>query len=398
MGELQRGWRVLLGAMVGSGFGIALFYFASSLFTVSITKELGLTRGEFAGVQALLIVGALFAPFIGRLLDRFGFRWVFGISLSAVMLAHLALATVVSTYTALAIAILVYGIAGIGCGPLAYTRPINAWFKQKRGLALGLAAVGPALTVGAASYLLAWVIETHGWRAGYGVLAGLALFICLPVTLWLVRNEPPEGVADQIFAPKAVSPPQNFYSERDFWLLAGAMICMSIPGAGLLSQVAPLMQDEGFDALTAASGVSAFGIGQVIGRIVAGWCLDRINPRIVALLFTAVPAIGFVMLWSADLPLSLAIAAVALAGIQQGADIDLFAYFTARRFGMLRYGAIYGSVIAAGWVGNAVGIISFGRLFDAYNSYAVAELIGAGLLIVGAILIASVRIDPPVTS
>jgi MFS family permease len=130
----------------------------------------------------------------------------------------------------------------------------------------------------------------------------------------------------------------------------------------------------------------------VTGRIVAGWFLDRVDPKRVALFFTAVPAIGLVMLSAAQLPMIAAIAAAAMVGIQQGAEIDLFAYFTARRFGLVRYGSVYGWIVAFGWIGNAVGILGFGWIFVASGSYAIPEAIGAVLLLIGAVLLASVKL------
>ena len=87
-----------------------------------------------------------------------------------------------------------------------------------------------------------------------------------------------------------------------------------------------------------------------------------------------------------------------MVGVQQGAEIDLFAYFTAKRFGVARYGRVYGWLIAFGWIGNAVGILTFGWLFVAFGSYAVPEAIGAALLLMGAALIARVDIDPPASA
>jgi MFS family permease len=168
---------------------------------------------------------------------------------------------------------------------------------------------------------------------------------------------------------------------------------MAIPGAGLLSQLSPLIQDEGIGPKIAALAVAAYSVGQVTGRVVAGWFLDRSDPRAVAIFFTAVPAIGLVMLSATALPAALAIAAAAMVGIQQGAEIDLFAFFTARRFGMTRYGRVYGGIVAAGWIGNAIGILGFGWLYVAMGSYAVPEAFGAVSLLIGAVLIAGVRLE-----
>ena len=118
-GEWRRGWRVVLGAAMAGGFGIPLFYYVFSLFLLGMSKEFGVSRGEMANVQALIVVGALFAPLVGRLLDRRGFAWVFGISTLGVIAAHLLMATSVSSIYGFAAIAFVYGAFGIGCAGLS---------------------------------------------------------------------------------------------------------------------------------------------------------------------------------------------------------------------------------------------------------------------------------------
>jgi MFS family permease len=394
MNEWRRGWRVVLGASIASGLGIPLFYYTFSLFTLGMTKEFGVSRGELANLQALIVVGALVAPLIGRLLDRLGFAIVFAVSTLSVVAGHILMATTVSTLVQFAMIAFLYGAAGVGCGPLAYTRPISAWFWKSRGLALGVASLGLAATAAIAPPLLAALIESYGWRAGYGALAIVAGLVGLPLTLLLVRDAPPEGPAGPAREADAASHDRSHFRESDFWLLAFSLFAVAIGGAGLVSQLSPLVQEEGIGAGTAALGVTGYAIGQVFGRIVAGWFLDRSNPRIVAFLFTFLPAIGFILLAAIDLPVWAALLAVALIGIQQGAEIDLWAFFTSRRFGLARYGTVYGWIIAAAWIGNAAGILTFGWLHDATGDYVVAEGIAAVLMVVGAALIARVRIAP----
>jgi MFS family permease len=391
--EWQRGWPVVLGTMLCAGFGIPLFYYVFSLFIDSLTKEFGVSRGQMSFAQALIVLGALFAPAIGRMMDRWGFRRVFTVSALGVAVAHFLMAGVVSTMAGFAFIAFLYGAAGIACGPLGYTRPLAAWFWHSRGLALGVSALGLALTALFAPKLLAALIADYGWRAGFLALAAGVLLLSVPATLLLVREAPPEGPAGPKIALDRAAPVKGHFAERDFWLLALSMICVAIPGAGLLSAAAPVMAAEGITQGDAAYAISAYALGQIGGRVIAGWFLDRANPRIVAFAFTFLPASGFLALWSTDLSLAAAVIAIGLVGIQQGAEIDLFAWFTARRFGLARYGTVYGWIIAVSWIGNAAGILFFGLFHDFTGNYALAELIAAGLLTIGAILIALVRVE-----
>jgi MFS family permease len=389
-GEWRRGWRQLLAAIIASATGMPLYYAVFSLFSLGILAEFQSSRGELANVQALLIVGALVAPMLGRAFDRYGFRQIYAWGTLAVMAAHLAMATWVTSLAGFAVMAFVYGSAGLCSGPLGYTSLIAGWFDKARGLALGLAAIGVALMALVASPLLEWLIATEGWRAGYFALAALGGLIGVPLVLALARDAP-RHVTELSLSEGSTD--TRHFRDPAFWRLVFAHVAMAIPGAGLLSQLSPLIQDEGIGAKTAALAVAAYSVGQVTGRIVAGWFLDRSDPRAVAIFFTAVPAIGLVMLSVTALPVALAIAAAAMVGIQQGAEIDLFAFFTARRFGMRRYGRIYGGIVAAGWIGNAIGILGFGWLYVALGSYAVPEAIGAASLLIGAVLIAGVRLE-----
>lgn len=393
MDEWRRGWRIVLGAAIGGGTGATLLFFTFSLFIIPMSAELGGTRGDMANMQALVGVGALVSPLVGWAVDRWGFRAVFAFCALVTVANHLFIATTVSSLALFAVSAAIFGAFGIGTGPLAYTRPINAWFDRQRGLALGLGASGLAISTMIAPPLLALVVETYGWRGGYLALGAIAGLIGLPAVLLLVKNEPPAGTVAHHEAHGIAAPQDRaFFREPIFWILAASITCMSIPGAGFLSQMSPQLQEEGLSATSAALGISAFAAGQVTGRLIAGFALDRFRPSIVGFLFTAVPALGFLLIWTTQDMFLFAMMAAALIGIQQGAEIDLFAYIVARRFGMVRYGTIYGWLLGIAWIGNAIGVLAAGWSHDATGSYALLQIVSAGLFVAGAVLIALVRL------
>jgi predicted MFS family arabinose efflux permease len=159
--------------------------------------------------------------------------------------------------------------------------------------------------------------------------------------------------------------------------------------------LSPMIQEEGVSPLFAAWAVSAFAVGQLLGRVASGWWLDRGNPRLVAFFFTFFPASGFVILFLLYGSPWLALVAAAIIGVQQGSETDMIAYIVSRRFGMANYATIYGWIIAFGWIGNAAGVVGFGWLHDATGGYGVAQALGAAFFIAAALLIYQVRLEPP---
>jgi hypothetical protein len=91
---------------------------------------------------------------------------------------------------------------------------------------------------------------------------------------------------------------------------------------------------------------------------------------------------------------AVAFLAVAAIGVQQGAEIDLFAFFVARRFGLARYGTVYGWIQVAAWASTIVGVLSFGKVHDLTGSYALFQLAGGVAYLAGAVLIAMVSLPP----
>jgi MFS family permease len=395
MDEWRRGWRIVLGTAIGGATGASLLFFVFSLFIVPMSAELGGTRGEMATMQAVVGLGALASPLVGWAADRWGFRIVYIVCALVTIATNLWIATLVSTLAMFAVGAALFGIFGIGTGPLTYTRPVNAWFDRQRGMALGLSASGLALATIFVPPWLAGLVEIYGWRTGYLVLAAFGLLLGLPAVLLLVRNEPADIAARRAGYARNDPPlDRHFLRTPVFWLMAMSFVCMAIPGAGFVSQLSPILQEEGLTPTNAALGLSAYALGQIAGRLVGGFALDRIRPQIVGFLFTAVPALGFVFLWWMQGSLGFALAAAALIGIQQGAEIDLFAYLISRRFGLTRYSSIYGWLLGIGWIGNGAGVLLFGWTHDSTGSYLLMQFVSAGLLVLGAVLVTLVRLPP----
>jgi MFS family permease len=171
-----------------------------------------------------------------------------------------------------------------------------------------------------------------------------------------------------------------------FWIMVGAFFLMSASVHGCLIHLVPLLTDRGVSAQGAAFATSLLGGALLLGRVGAGYFLDRFFASAVAVCFFCGATLGFILLWGGATG-SLTFAAAFLVGLGLGAEGDIIAYLVSRYFGLRAFGEIYGYAFAAFTLGGVVGPLLMGVGFDSTGSYglglstfAVATLIAAGLM------------------
>lgn len=388
--EWAVGWRIVLACAVANGTGIALLFYCFSLFLIPMSTDLGLTRADTGIVQSLIITAVLGAPVIGRLTDLFGFRPVYVVCTLLLVLIGLLQGLWVSGFWSLAFTVALAGFVGGGSSSVALTLPINAHFRRYRGRALGLVGIGVSLTTILVPPFLEMVIAMN-WRWGYLALAALSGLVGLPAVLMLM----PRSAGQRAIRSGNGKLPHDwsFTRQRDFWSLSLANMIAGITTGGAISQLSPMIVEHGISSATAALGLSSFAAGQFAGKLGGGWLLDRFEPRRMAILMTIIPSLGFLVFTQAEPGMvPLVLAACAMIGALSGADVDIYAYFVARRFGLAQYGSVFGALHGLGWIGTAAGITLFSATFTWTGSYAPAQYLAMGLLLVAAAMLAPVRL------
>ena len=391
-GEIRAGWRIILGCSIGVASGVAILFLSFSIFIMPLTEELNVTRGDLGNVQALIITAAIGSPLIGWFADIYGIKRVYVACSLLVAAIQVAAALFASTLFHLGLTIAAVGLLGVGTGSVVLSRPINAHFPNRRGTALGLMAVGVAVLAIIAPPLIHMVLEFGGWRGTFITMAAVLVFVGIPSVVLLVPDVGRAGSGIGAVAAGHTASDRQFLGTRDFWLLTLSLITMSLATAGASSQMVPMVQDAGLSAKTAALALSFFAAGTFAGRLGGGWLLDRIEPRRAAFLLTLLPALGFVILLAAPGVTAAILLAVMIIGVQQGAEIDIFAYFVGRRYALARYGTVYGTLVGLGWIGNVGGLVGMGKSFDWFGSYAPAQAAAIGALTFSALLLLMVSL------
>ncbi len=150
-------------------------------------EMMGLIFSAFSWTYALAQVPA------GYILDRFGTRLTYGLSL-ALWSAATALHGFMNSVTGLLGARLVLGLAESPCFP-ANSRVLATWFPQhERARANSVYAVGQYVGLGLLIPVLGWVVFNWGWRSLFFIVGGIGIVFS---GLWfLLYREPVDSNAN----------------------------------------------------------------------------------------------------------------------------------------------------------------------------------------------------------
>ncbi len=386
----NRWWIVfasILGLIVGQG---SINVFAAGVFLKPVAQELGFGRGEISTAIGLSsVVTALMIPFFGRLVDRFGVRPMLLGSIALFAFATAALSLLTASTTMLLLLFAISGVMAVGQTPTAYCKVITEWFDRQRGLALGLALAGVGLGTALIPQLSNALIGNFGWRMGYAGL-GVTIFVLafLPVALF-VREHPKaeEGrlshPTSEISALPGIGFGEAIRTWR-YWAMTLTFFFAATTINGTLIHVVPLLTDRGIPVGVAIGALSAAGLALILGRVVAGYFIDKIFAPYIALIFLLSPMVGIAILATG---MGSPLIGTVLLGLGIGAEIDLMSFIISRYFGVRFFGSLHGFMFAPVLLGNAVGASILGWCFQLMHSYMPGFALFEALLAIACVLI-----------
>jgi sugar phosphate permease len=299
-------WMVAIGCamrMLGGGFHLYGF----TIFFLPITQELGLSRAATSLVFSLARAeGAIEGPLAGYMIDRFGPRpmMVAGVLLSG--LGYMLLAGVTGYYSFLAVYLGVISLsfsAGFMHSPMVLA---NSWFIRRRALAMTL--ISSAIGIGGTliTPLLAFSVQTWGWRHG-AFISGLGLILLgLPVVLAVKRSPESMGLSPDGVAPQpqqrpaatntAASTAQSFPHQEPeftvrqamrspvFWMIILATTARVTVFNSITVHFVPMMVWKGVSEPRAAAMLAAMALMSLPSHLLVGWIADHVNkPRLMGI-------------------------------------------------------------------------------------------------------------------
>ena len=395
--EFRFGWPVVFASAIGIGLGMSpLPFYTIGVFAGPLAQEFGWGIDQIMLALVIFTVSAVFtSPMIGYITDKVGPRkviltsiFLFSLTMMSFSLLNGSIAMYLSIWAVLA-------ITGAGTLPITWTRGVNSWFFDKRGLALGLSLVGTGLFGLLAKQYAFYMIGLFGWRWAYVAVGALPLIIAWPIAFFMFRDATDPKVADKVAKMEQHTAKPDvrhgglslLQALRDwrFWLLAYSFVPISFAVGGPIPNLETMLGNKGFEPGDAVTLASLLGIAVIIGRVLGGYLLDHLWAPAVAATILSLPALATFMLAQQDISFLFAATAIMILGAAAGVEYDLMAYLVSRYFGLLHYAAIYGALYGFFALGAGIGPAVFGASYEATGNYDSILKISSILFVAGAV-------------
>ena len=413
--KLFYGWYI-----VGTGFltNIAsAFALAStlSIFLKPLTVELGVSRGVFSLLRSGEgIIGALVAPLVGTLVDRYGGRWLIATGTAIVAVGYLMLGHV-ETFGQFGLVRLTFVTFGDALmGSMVVNIVVAQWFLRRRGRALAISSMGVGFAKVCMPIVAASLIVAFGWRQTWMVFGLVTLALGVVPALLFIRRTPeemgllPDGMESLSSEDKGLKQPRSAadaiasqdleWTRREamrtgtFWLLVITFGIASIGVAGLNLHVYPYVTDLGHPPVVAATVMSVIASMQLFSPLAWGLLAERMDVRVAAMLRFVIQGIGLGLATLTPNLFGLYVGFF-FYGIGLGGNMVLPEVLWANYFGRRSLGKIRGLGLLISHGMAALGPPFFGFLFDITNGYGLSFTIFGVALMTSAVL--SLMLKPP---
>lgn len=392
--EKGRWFLIPLGSMVLLCLGTV---YSWSIFRKPLEDLFGISATQSVlPFTILLVLYAMLMPITGFYIDKIGVGKITAIGGVVTGIGYI-LSSLATNITLLTIT---YGvIAGAGVG-IAYGVPLTVsakWFPDRKGLAVGLTAIGFGLSPLVTAPLAKMLIVAYGVLPTFTILGISLTAIILVISMTL--KLPPVGWKPQKWAAKGINEvTQNQRRELlkspSFYVLWVCYTIGTFVGLSAIGISSPVAQEIiKLDATTAAITVSLFAVFNGIGRPLFGWLTDRLQPKGAAIISYVLIMIASILMLNAGEGEALTyLVAFSLFWLCLGGWLAIAPTATLILFAPEDYAKNYGMVFTAYGAGALLGTLAIGQIRDLFGSYTYA-FYPTGILAIIGIIIAQLKLD-----
>jgi len=389
-GKMHYAWMILAACCALQGGTLGLIQNTVGLFYLPVCQELGFELGEFtfhATLKGLASCAVL--PLVVPLLRRGNIRVTLTIALVIMTLCTMSMSLLSQLWQWYIVGV-VQGIAGAVLNGVTIPVLLGNWFRQKKGLAVGIAGTFSGVLGMIANPVGSALIASQGWRAGYVAFGLASLVLILPFTLFVFCYAPEKmGLAPY----GDVAPAQSGQPMAVASFVRPSLIIL----VGLTVLHAAAMFTSAFNqhlvAFSASVGftggamlVSISMAGNILGKLVLGALSDRTGPAWATLLSFGMALAGFLLFFYLGAALY---AAAFLTGMILPSATVLMPLLIQRAYKDHGYERAYSYISVLGSIVYAFAGSIMGYLYDFSGSYVLVTRLCVVMLTASVLILAA---------
>jgi MFS family permease len=385
------GWNIVGVSVLSQVAALALTMNCFSLFLHDWTREFGVPVSALALSITLFSVGCMVtAPLAGLAASRYAARWVFGLALGGLAVAHVAVGFTTAAWQVVLIYALVLPFVIAFASAVQGQAVVSRWFVRRVGVAMGLTAFGAALAGVIFPSLIVWLLQIVGWREVWWIFAAAIGLLVTPLVVFVARDRPTEEEGRRYIGAGAAKRATSrlslaqIMSRRNFWITIGVFIPVQCCFQSVSVNFAPLVTSYGLSPTGAGVMLSVMSAAALCAKLLSGLASDRFGNRPPLVGAALCVALGMGVIIMAPHHPALLVLGVLLVGCA-GACWTLLASATVAEFGSGDFGRAYGLISAFTPVGSLAAPL-LARVQEVGGSYrpglaalALLALCGAGV-------------------
>jgi MFS family permease len=367
------------------------------IIMISLEHEFHWSRETISGAVSInLLLFGLAGPFLGRLMDLYGTKTITLIMIALVTLGACGSIFMQEPWQLYLFWGVIIGAGSGGTSILMGSAVVNRWFKERRGLALGI--LGAAFSSGQLIFTpIIMSLNIHlGWRDATLFIVLLLGLVVLPLVMKFMADNPgikgmepygANGVAAPVILP-ATNPMRLAMANPQFWLLAFSFGICGLTTSGLFqTHLIPHGIELGFPEMTMAVSLGLMGATDIFGTILSGWLCDRFGKRWPLAIYYLLRGVSLLLLPYVESTGQL-MAFSFVYGLNWLSTIPATSALTADLFGKQNVGVVFGWICFAHQVGAAIASYGAGYLHHIAGNYTLAftasglfAFVAAGLVV-----------------
>src|SRR6267142_6626806 len=300
------GWNVVGATFVMALFSFGLGFYGIAAYVATLQHLHGWSASAVsAPVTVYYVAGALLTAASAPVYERLGARVVVAAG-AAAMAAGVATLGLVDRPWQLYPVFLVMSVGWGAMSGAAINIILAPWFQRRRGLAVSLAFNGATLGGVLVTPALIKLVAALGFARALAIAALVSLGTLLLMALAIMRRGPetlgagPDGDSPRAGPPRpAVGDDRRWrrdaLSTWRFWSVSAPFALGLAAQVGVLTHLVALVTPT-LGTAGAARAVSTTTAAAVIGRLLTGFVVDRLNRRVVSSATLVIQIIGLTVL------------------------------------------------------------------------------------------------------